>query len=39
MTLFNVSGTTLPGADTVAVLVVLVLVLLVRPSGILGRET
>ena len=35
---FNVSSNTLPGAPAVAVLVVLVLVLAVRPTGILGKE-
>ncbi|MDQ1445430.1 MAG: branched-chain amino acid transport system permease protein [Acidimicrobiaceae bacterium] len=35
---FNISSDTLPGAQFVAVLVVLVVVLLVRPTGILGKE-
>jgi len=35
---FNVSSNSLPGAPAVAVLAVLVLVLVVRPTGILGRE-
>ena len=38
LTQFNVSSNRLPGAPSVAVLVVLVLVLVVRPTGILGRE-
>jgi branched-chain amino acid transport system permease protein len=38
LTQFNVSSNSLPGAPSVAVLVVLVLVLVVRPTGILGRE-
>jgi branched-subunit amino acid ABC-type transport system permease component len=33
-----VSSNSLPGAPSVAVLVVLVLVLVVRPTGILGKE-
>jgi len=38
LTQFNVSSNRLPGAPSVAVLVVLVVVLVVRPTGILGRE-
>jgi len=38
LTQFNVSSNRLPGAPSVAVLVVLVAVLVVRPTGILGRE-
>ena len=38
LTQFNVSSNSLPGAPSVAVLVVLVLVLVVRPTGILGKE-
>jgi branched-chain amino acid transport system permease protein len=38
LTQFNVSSNTLPGAPSVAVLAVLVLVLAVRPTGILGKE-
>jgi branched-chain amino acid transport system permease protein len=34
----NISSDTVPGAPSVAVLVVLVAVLLIRPTGILGRE-
>jgi branched-chain amino acid transport system permease protein len=35
---FNVSTSTLPGADRVAILAVLILVLAVRPTGLLGKE-
>ena len=38
MAQFNISGDTLPGAPAVALLAVLVAVLLVRPTGILGKE-
>lgn len=38
MAQFNVSSDTLPGAPAVLVLVVLVSVLIVRPSGLLGKE-
>jgi branched-chain amino acid transport system permease protein len=38
MAQFNISTSTLPGANSVAILVVLVAVLVVRPTGLLGRE-
>jgi len=34
----NISSSTLPGADRVAILVVLVAVLAIRPTGLLGKE-
>jgi branched-chain amino acid transport system permease protein len=38
MAAFNVSSSRLPGATSVAVLVVLVGILLARPTGLLGKE-
>jgi branched-chain amino acid transport system permease protein len=38
LTQFNVNSETIPGAQFVAVLVVLVAVLLIRPTGILGKK-
>lgn len=38
LTQFNVSSDTLPGAPQVAVLIVLVAVLVIRPTGLLGKE-
>jgi len=35
---FNISSSTLPGSDRVAILAVLILVLVVRPTGLLGKE-
>ena len=35
---FNIQASTLPGANDVATLVVLIAVLVVRPTGLLGRE-
>jgi branched-chain amino acid transport system permease protein len=34
----NISSTTLPGANSVATLVMLIAILLVRPTGLLGKE-
>jgi branched-chain amino acid transport system permease protein len=39
MTLTNVNSNDLPGAPAVAVLAVLVLVLAIRPTGLLGKES
>jgi branched-chain amino acid transport system permease protein len=38
LTASNISGNTFPGAPAVAILVVLIAVLVIRPTGILGKE-